>query len=140
MNTRETIIDALRKIATDKRMLRHSDYWALICGEAADLLEKDAEGLWAQEPQIMDRDIVTKLKIGQNIILEDRRFGLAMCYVDEIHDWRDDNGGLLIDVYIPMAYPRYHGYGDHDYGKRWRIWSQIPTEKQREATPWKQPI
>ena len=45
MNTRETIIDVLRNIASDKRMLNHADYWALICGEAADLLKADADAL-----------------------------------------------------------------------------------------------
>ena len=42
MNNRNTIIDVLREIASDKWMLNHADYWALICGEAADLLETDA--------------------------------------------------------------------------------------------------
>lgn len=51
---RNTIIDVLRKIASDKRMLNRSDYWALICGEAADLLESDALTLLkAQEPRVI---------------------------------------------------------------------------------------
>lgn len=50
VNNRNTIIDVLRKIASDKHMLNRA-YWALICGEAADLLETDALILLkAQEP------------------------------------------------------------------------------------------
>jgi len=28
-------------------------------------------------------------------------------------------------------------YGDDAYGKRWRCWTQRPTDEQREAEPWK---
>lgn len=49
MNSRSTIIEVLRNIASDKGMLRRSDYWALICGEAAELLEADAAAL--QKPR-----------------------------------------------------------------------------------------
>lgn len=44
-NSRKTIIDVLGKIASDKRMLNRSDYWALICGDAAVLLKEDERAI-----------------------------------------------------------------------------------------------
>lgn len=29
-------------------------------------------------------------------------------------------------------------FGDDAYGKRWRCWTQRPTEEQRRGTPWKE--
>ena len=57
MNSRNTIIDVLRKIASDKWMLNRADYWALICGEAADLLETDALALLKHTEHCKDTGI-----------------------------------------------------------------------------------
>lgn len=52
MNNRDTIINVLNEIASDKADANRADYWALICGEAAVLLKEDERAIKFQSDRL----------------------------------------------------------------------------------------
>ncbi len=126
---RNTIIDGLREIASDKKMLSRSDYWALICEEAAELLEDDAVAMQrVSEPKVMT--LQEAMKAIEAVWIENAlNRGIGKCVL------MPTNNKKYVDVQT-FGSGIQHLFKVKTYGKLWRCWSSRPTDAQREATPW----
>ena len=128
MNNRNMIINVLRNIASDKRMLNHADYWALICGEAADLLESDAIALQkAQEPRVMTQEEVWSLPEGSVAWFEERDDG-GRTYIQPM---MSNGNAFMIGMHLDINVSR----GSSNWSNR-RFWTTHPTDEQREEVKW----
>lgn len=96
-----------------------------------ELLEDALELLKAQEPRLMTLEEVKELN-------------WDYCYLEE-EVAKDKTLRAYIGkhrvkcVTWPSIATCTLTYGDDSYGKRWRCWTEKPTEEQREAMPWDEP-
>ena len=100
------------------------------------MLKSMREQLIAQEPQVITLEKVRNLTrfpvwLDVKSTHKDLYRGWVLAYMVQ-------KGMGITGERLGMADPsgRMHWYKLDDYGRTWRVWDSVPTDTEKEATPW----
>ena len=98
-------------------------------GEEAEVIDNVISLLKAQEPRVMTLEEVNNLPYGHVLIETDKNESLR--WLDALVFCKSTN--FSFDFITLEGRARLLGV---EYNREWRCWTSLPTDEQREATPW----
>ena len=129
----EKVCKGLQTAVDSDWMLRKADYIAMCCKDALALIRQQQERIKELEAERTARVMTLE---------EVHEMAWDYCYLEE--EVIKDN---VLQMYCGkhrvkcITWPSIAScvltFGDDAYGKRWRCWTQRPTDEQREMTPWR---